>query len=113
MKIGDEVFVHGFIDEIRNGTIIIKNDGGYFGTVMSELRTSEPIKEDIKWFDPIRKDELPDKDGEYLVESTRGYEVAYYRKKEGQFGLMFFNISEVKFVPIKVYQWMPIPGVEE
>ena len=32
MKIGDEVFVHGYVDEIRKDCIIIRNDGGYFGT---------------------------------------------------------------------------------
>lgn len=37
MKIGDEVYVHGFIDEIRNDVIIIRNDGGYFGTVPNEV----------------------------------------------------------------------------
>ena len=37
MKIGDEVYVHGFIDEIRQDTIIIRNDGGYFGIVPSEV----------------------------------------------------------------------------
>ena len=37
MKIGDEVYVHGFVDEIRKDIIIIKNDGGYFGTVPSEV----------------------------------------------------------------------------
>ena len=37
MHIGDEVFVHGYIDEIRNDCIIIKNDGGYFGTVKGEI----------------------------------------------------------------------------
>ncbi len=37
MKIGDEVYVHGYIDEIRSDTIIIRNDGGYFGTVPTEV----------------------------------------------------------------------------
>lgn len=37
MKIGDEVFVHGFVDEIRNDCIIIRNNGGYFGTIKSEV----------------------------------------------------------------------------
>ena len=36
MKIGDEVYIHGYIDEIRNDVIIIKNQGGYFGTIKSE-----------------------------------------------------------------------------
>ena len=51
MRIGDEVYVHGYIDEIRYddtkrvSTIIIRNDGGYFGTVPSEItadRKTEP-----------------------------------------------------------------------
>ena len=37
MKIGDEVFVHGYIDEIRKDTVIISNNGGYFGTIPSEV----------------------------------------------------------------------------
>ena len=31
MKIGDMVFVHGYVDEIRKDTVIIRNKGGYFG----------------------------------------------------------------------------------
>ena len=41
MKIGDEVYVHGYVDEIRNDVIIIRNEGGYFGTVPSEVNCSE------------------------------------------------------------------------
>jgi len=37
MKIGDRIYVHGYVDEIRTDTIIIRNDGGYFGTVKSEI----------------------------------------------------------------------------
>jgi hypothetical protein len=37
MKIGDEVYVHGYVDEIRNDVVIIRNEGGYFGTVPSEV----------------------------------------------------------------------------
>jgi len=37
MKIGDRVYVHGYVDEIRKDTIIIRNDGGYFGTVPEEV----------------------------------------------------------------------------
>ena len=37
MKIGDEVHVHGYVDEIRNDCIIIRNKGGYFGTVAEEV----------------------------------------------------------------------------
>lgn len=42
MKIGDEVYIHGYIDEIRHiqgrpDMVIIRNNGGYFGTVRSEI----------------------------------------------------------------------------
>ena len=37
MKIGDRVYVHGYVDEIRKDTVIIRNEGGYFGTVKPEI----------------------------------------------------------------------------
>lgn len=37
MKIGDEVYVHGYVNEIREDTVIIRNEGGYFGTSKSEV----------------------------------------------------------------------------
>lgn len=46
MRIGDRVYVHGFIDEIRKDCIIIRNEGGYFGTIKSEI-ISASSREDI------------------------------------------------------------------
>ena len=37
MKIGDRCFVHGYIDEIRRDTVIVRNKGGYFGTDPGEV----------------------------------------------------------------------------
>ena len=37
MKIGDEILIHGFVDEIRKDAIIVRNDGGYFGTTKDEV----------------------------------------------------------------------------
>ena len=37
MKIGDKVYVQGWVDEIRKDTVIIRNAGGYFGTVAEEI----------------------------------------------------------------------------
>ena len=45
MKIGDEVYVHGFVDEIRNDVIIIRNKGGYFGTDPSEVEPTYCAKD--------------------------------------------------------------------
>ena len=40
-KIGDRIFVRGYIDEIRKDTVIVRNDGGYFWTIPSEVITGE------------------------------------------------------------------------
>ena len=61
MKIGDRIFVRGYIDEIRKDTVIVRNDGGYFGTIPSEVITGElPSAQpeimrckDCKWFGDI------------------------------------------------------------
>ena len=58
MKIGDRVYVHGHVDEIRKDTVIIRNDGGYFGTVKSEIVEAQKAEDivsvirckDCKWF---------------------------------------------------------------
>lgn len=39
MKIGDRCFVHGYVDEIRKDTVIVRNNGGYFGTDPGEVIT--------------------------------------------------------------------------
>ncbi len=44
MKIGDEVYVHGYVDEIRGDTIIIRNSGGYFGTDVHEVRQIDAME---------------------------------------------------------------------
>ena len=62
MKIGDRVLVRGIVDEIRKDTVIIKNRGGYFGTVPEEIEETEQEPKlghckDCKWW--------KDKDGVY------------------------------------------------
>ena len=52
MKIGDRVFVHGIIDEIRKDCVIIRNNGGYFGTIESEIipkPSAQPERKKGKW----------------------------------------------------------------
>ena len=61
-RIGDEVCIHGIIDEIRKDTIIIKNEGGYFGTVADEIMPSaqpEPLtgKEKMIFLAAMAKEE--------------------------------------------------------
>lgn len=45
-RIGDEVYVHGYIDEIRKDIIIIRNEGGYFGTVFNEVIVDRKTESD-------------------------------------------------------------------
>lgn len=52
MKIGDTVFIHGYIDEIRKDTVIIRNKGGYFGTIPSEVICGKiPEHKTGKWIE--------------------------------------------------------------
>ena len=83
MKIGDRCFVHGYIDEIRKDTVIIKNNGGYFGTDPGEV---------ITVYDTVHpnwipcSERLPEDEGEYLVSFDDGFiaTTGYY---EGDFEL--------------------------
>ena len=50
LKIGQEVLIHGYIDEIRKDTIIIRNEGGYFGTVECEVSNA-----DVSYTDQVLK----------------------------------------------------------
>lgn len=45
MKIGDRVWVFGYVDEIRKDVIIIRNDSGYFGTEKHNVFVAETVKE--------------------------------------------------------------------
>ena len=44
MKIGDRVYVHGYVDEILKDTVTIRNAGGYFRTVKSEIIEAEHVR---------------------------------------------------------------------
>ena len=59
MKIGDEVYVHGYVDEIRKDVIIIRNDGGYFGTVADECCCYE---EDERGYGTMNSADTPQTD---------------------------------------------------
>ena len=51
MKIGDRVFVHGYVDEIRKDMVIIRNNGGYFGTIPSEIIKGDLVRcKDCKYW---------------------------------------------------------------
>lgn len=70
MKIGDVVYIHGYVDEIRKDTVIIRNDGGYFGTVPSEIVMSglTQCKDCANWIPGYITDQddfIPPKCGKY------------------------------------------------
>ncbi len=48
IRIGDEIYVHGYVDEIRRDTMIVRNDGGYFGAVPEECVKAENGKPSVK-----------------------------------------------------------------
>ena len=58
MKIGDRIYVHGYVDEIRKDCVIVRNDGGYFGTVKSEIVEAQETEDivsvirckDCRWY---------------------------------------------------------------
>ena len=54
-KIGDRVFVRGYIDEIRKDTVIVRNDGGYFGTVLSEVTGELPSAQQEPYEDAVSR----------------------------------------------------------
>ena len=58
MKIGDRIFVRGYIDEIRKDTVIVRNDGGYFGTILSEVTGELPSAQPEPCEDAVSRQRL-------------------------------------------------------
>ena len=84
MKIGDRVFIHGYIDEIRKDTVIIRNNGGYFGTIPSEVITGDlsSAQSEPKWI-PVTE-RLPEKYGWYLCTLKDTRVNSYYWNNKGE-----------------------------
>ena len=77
MKIGEEVYIHGFIDEIRKDTVIIRNEGGYFGTVKEELRSAtEKQTNTAEWKETLMGN------GEYRYLCSRCNALSLYAKEK-------------------------------
>lgn len=43
MKIGDEVYFHGYVEEIRPGMVIIRNAGGCYGLIPDVVRCKDCV----------------------------------------------------------------------
>ena len=67
MKLGQEVWIHGYIDEMRKDIAIIKNEGGYFGAVYDEIqpKINMSVIEDIKAEIKEKYDSIPYRNTEY------------------------------------------------
>lgn len=114
MRIGDRCFVHGYIDEIRKDTVIIRNNGGYFGTdpgdVIAVCDTGHP-----NWIFCSKR--LPDRDEDgysdkvlVCFDHTSHVEICEYR--EGDDGGKWY-IGDMEDSPedvgLEVIAWMPLP----
>lgn len=105
MKIGDRCFVHGYVDEIRKDTVIIKNSGGYFGTDPGEVITVFDATHP-NWI-PV-SERLPDTIGRYLVtiKNLTGYKKLEQEVFECSYcGDWIFKGWEDN----DVIAWMPLP----
>ena len=127
MKIGDRIFVRGYIDEIRKDTVIVRNDGGYFGTIPSEVITGElpSAQPEQRWIPfktrPLTKEEkeehpewdgildckLPDDGQRILVNvSVRGHESVQYDEFYTDDGSYLDSGYEIG---TEATAWMPLP----
>lgn len=114
MKIGDQVFVHGYVDEIRKDAVIIRNNGGYFGTTEDEVMPAETTQIEHRWI-PV-KEKVPSL-GEYVL-VTFGNQIAVCMCMD-EYGSLREVTSYIKRMEIWLYPeedrgdaygaWMPLP----
>ena len=100
MKIGDRCFVHGYVDEIRKDTVIIRNSGGYFGTDPSEVTATFDTERTGKWI-PV-SERAPEHGGWFIV------------TKDGAGGdkhvfLSYFSTAHGWEFAEEPIAWMPLP----
>ena len=121
MKIGDRIFVRGYIDEIRKDTVIVRNDGGYLGTIPSEVITGElPSAQPEQRWNPCSERLPEEKDAGILkklgTEKKSEYVIATVEVKGERMtvtactydGKWDWNMKYA-FPDFKVVAWMPLP----
>ena len=107
MKIGDRCFVHGYIDEIRKDTVIVRNSGGYFGTnpgeVITVYDTAHP-----NWIPVSAK--FPPEDEDVLLQFPSNQGVGYYEDGDWMINTGDGIYSIVGSNEEKPIAWMPLPS---
>lgn len=106
MKIGDRCFVHGHIDEIRKDTVIIKNEGGYFGTDPSEVIVVSDLAHP-NWISVEEK--LPDENTDVLIQFKNNMGVGFYDDGDWAVNTGDGMYSEIDWNEEKPIAWMPLP----
>ena len=100
-KIGDRIFVRGYVDEIRKDTVIVRNDGGYFGTILSEVTGELPSAQAEQRWIPC-SERLPEPRIDVWCNSDMGQMVGYYEENvETWYGRDYLELM--------VTAWMPLP----
>ena len=106
MKIGDRCFVHGYVDEIRKDTVIIKNKGGYFGTDPGEVivvsDTAHP-----NWI-PL-EEKMPDTNVDVLLQFKSNMGVGFCEDGDWAINTGDGIYSEIGYNEEKPIAWMPLP----
>ena len=107
MKIGDRCFVHGYIDEIRKDTVIVRNSGGYFGTspgeVITVYNTAHP-----NWV-PL-SEKFPQEDEDVLLQFPSNQGVGYYEDGDWMINTGDGIYSMIGYNEEKPIAWMPLPA---
>lgn len=78
LKIGQEVLIHGYVDEIRKDTVIVRNEGGYFGTVECEVTDIE-MPDTNKVLDKIRAEIADIADADAYGDYQQGFNFGLMR----------------------------------
>lgn len=108
MKIGDRCFVHGYVDEIRNDVVIIRNSGGYFGTPKKEVIVVYNDKVHPNWISTANK--LPDKNEDVLLYHIRyGVTIGFLSRGNHWY---IGGIDDIQDGDT-VIAWMPLPEPPE
>lgn len=87
IRLDDEVYVHGYVDEIRRDTVIIRNDGGYFGTALHEVMPyvasvcADDVPEQLQVIKNAESYKLADDSGPQVIAASEKHELADSRER--------------------------------